>query len=154
MSEVTSATKETVVCEESFIYSISYFFIKSKFKLTNKRIEGDIPNLLWFIPTGKESATYPLNNISGVKISTKFYLKSFIFGLILASMGLSMFGDSFLRGLLFSGVGIFSILNAFRTLIVIQNSGGGNMSYAIAPNERLRAQEFVNKVNNIIADRI
>lgn len=62
MSEV--ANKETIITEENFMYSIPYFFINSKFKLTNKRIEGEVPNLLFFIPTGKDNATYPLNNIS------------------------------------------------------------------------------------------
>ncbi|MCC5911837.1 MAG: hypothetical protein JJT76_15565 [Clostridiaceae bacterium] len=154
MSEKTSSTQEITISEEEFMYSISYFFIKSKFKLTNKRIEGEIPNLTLFIPTGKDSATYSLNNISGVKISTKFYLKSFIIGLILTLIGLPMLGDSFLIGLIMSCVGISTLLNSFRSLIVVQNSGGSSMAHAIAPMERTRAQIFVSKINDIIAGNL
>lgn len=152
MSEV--ANKETIITEENFMYSIPYFFINSKFKLTNKRIEGEVPNLLFFIPTGKDNATYPLNNISGVKISTKFYLKSFIIGFILSLIGLGAFSDSFFAGLLTTGLGLSILLNAFRTLLVIQNNAGSSMSYPVAPIERSKAQQFVNKVNDVIAERI
>lgn len=152
--EQTEKVQETVITEENFMYSIPYFFIKSKFKLTNKRIEGEVPNLLLFIPTGKDNATYPLNNISAVKISTKFYLKSFIIGVILSLIGRSWIDDSFFLGLIMGGFGILTVLNAFRTLVVIQNNGGSSLSYSIAPMERAKARNFANSVNNMVVERL
>ena len=141
------ATTETTVCEKSFMYSLIYFFIKSKFTLTNKRLVADVPNLTLFIPVGSNNVTYPLKNISGVALNTRFKILMFLFGCFL---GLAAIGGA--PTLICIFISFLLIVNAFQTEIVITNSAGHNMPYPVNALNKKEAQDFINQVNNTIAN--
>ncbi len=66
---------EHIITEEMFTPEIGYFWLKSKYKLTNKRIISSAPNIfLGVIPSGRRERSLPLNNISSVMTSMNFSL--------------------------------------------------------------------------------
>ena len=142
--------EESVILKHDFMYSIVYFFIKSEFILTNKRIICNVPNLFLFIPSGKNNVTYPLNNIAGVRLDTKVSVKSLLIGIIITLIGLSSLRSLFLLFL----IGALIILSSFETIMVIQNNSGSSMAYPVSPFEKGKAQDFINQVNTTIADRV
>ncbi|SHH82420.1 hypothetical protein SAMN02745135_02291 [Caloranaerobacter azorensis DSM 13643] len=152
--EIFLAKDEDIIKEQKFAYSTLMPFIKSKFKITNKRILGSVPNLFWLILLGSNDVTYPIKNIAGVRIDNKFNIKKIIIGIILALFGLNTFSDTFFGGLVLILLGIMSIIEGIQCLIVIQSTGGSSINYKIAPYEKNKAQEFINKLNMIIAETI
>jgi hypothetical protein len=150
MSENTILGKdENIILKHDFMYSLAYFFIKSDMTLTSKRVICEVPNLLAFIPVGKNNVTYPLNSIAAVTLDTRLSFKALFIGMLLTLIGLSTFNYLFL--LFFAG--LFICLSSYKTTIVIQNSGGSSMPYLVSPLERAKAKDFINQVNITLADR-
>lgn len=141
---------ETLISENILSYSLVLFFIKCTFDITNKRLIGQVPNLLWIFPIGKNNVTYPLKNISGVKIDNKISFKRLIIGIILILLSLSALSSLFI----FLLIGILLVISSFEIFLVIQNNSGSSISYAVSPLEKNKAQQFVNKLNQVIADNI
>ncbi|SFD46584.1 hypothetical protein [Clostridium uliginosum] len=152
MSEQTFALgkDEKIVSKNLLSFSLILFFIKSSFEITNKRLVGQVPNLLWIFPIGKNTVTYPLKNIAGVRLDNKFSLKRFIIGLILIFIGLSNFSSLFIVFI----IGIFVLISTFEIFFVVQNTAGATMSYAVSPLEKAQAQQLINELNQIIADNV
>jgi hypothetical protein len=133
---------------EKFTTNLVLSWLKTDFSLTNKRLVGFQPNtLLGVFPLGKSEVTYPLKNIASVGVSTEFHLKRFILGIILVLVGLGMFGDSFLGGLILLAIGALPLLNSFTSTMVITNNGGQTVGIEISILEKDKVQQFVNKVN-------
>ena len=140
---------QTAVFRESYIPLIP----KSEFTLTNKRILGGFVNvLLWIIPTGKNQITYPLNQVSGVRIDTDFNIKELLIGLLLLVGGLITIRD--ILGIFLILLGVLAILNSFKTLLVIQNTSGASVALQVIKADKNKVWEFVNNVNNVLAERL
>ncbi len=129
------------------------FIPKSKFVLTNKRILAEFVNvLLWIIPIGKNEVTYPLNQISGVRIDTKFSFKEVMIGIIVIILGILTL--KYIVGIVVIALGAISILSSFQTFIVIQSTAGSAVSQQLIKADRNKATEFINNVNNTLAERL
>lgn len=151
MSEQISLGKdENIISNHILSYSLVLFFIKSAFDITNKRLIGQVPNLLWIFPIGKNNVTYPLKNIAGVRIDNKISFKKLILGIILVLIGLSKISSLFIILL----IGILLVISSFEVLLVVQNNSGASISYVVSPLEKNKAQQLVNKLNQVIADNI
>jgi len=146
----TLGKDETIVSKNILSFSVILFFIKSSFEITNKRLVGQIPNLLWIFPVGKNTVTYPLKSISGVRIDNRFSFKKLIVGIILVLIGLSKLSSLFIILLL----GIFILISSFEIFFVIQNTAGATMKYAVSPLEKAKAQQLINELNQIIVDNV
>ena len=143
---------ENVLNEVDLRKSYLPFIPKSKFALTNKRILGKFVNvLLWIIPTGKNEVTYPLNQVAGIRIDTKFNIIEFIIGIVVIPIGIATLKDIF--GIIIIALGVLAILNSFETFIVIQSSAGSAVSQRLIKADRNKAIEFINNVNNTLAER-
>jgi hypothetical protein len=144
---------ETITSSEKFTTNLVLSWLKTDFSLTNKRLMGFQPNTLFGVfPLGKKEVSYPLKNIASVGVSTKFHLKRFIIGLILVFIGLGMFGDSFLGGLILLAIGALPLLNSFTSSMVVTNNAGQPVGIEISILEKDKVQQFVNKVNVGISD--
>ena len=146
----TLGKDETIVSKNILSFSVILFFIKSSFEITNKRLVGQIPNLLWIFPVGKNTVTYPLKSVSGVRIDNRFSFKKLIVGIILVLIGLSKLSSLFIILLL----GIFILISSFEIFFVIQNTAGATMKYAVSPLEKAKAQQLINELNQIIVDNV
>jgi len=163
--DISLIKDENILNEVELRKSYIPFIPKSKFALTNKRVLGEYINvLLWIIPIGKNLVTYPLNQVSGVRIDTKFELKEFIIGLIVTFVGFIFLGSGFtgfsfitlmfiIIGIIIIALGIIGIIGSFKALLVIQSSAGAAMPLQVIKADKNKAMEFVNSVNNALAER-
>ncbi len=140
---------QTAIFRESYIPLIP----KSEFTLTNKRIFGGFVNvLLWIIPTGSNQITYPLNQVAGVRIDTDFNIKELLIGLLLFVGGILTIRD--FLGIFLLLLGVLAMLNSFKTLLVIQNASGASVAMQVIKADKDKVQEFVNNVNNVLAEKL
>lgn len=152
MSEQTFALgkDEKIISKNILSLSLILFFIKSSFEITNKRLVGQVPNLVWIFPIGRNTVTYPLKNISGVRLDTKISFKSIAVGIILILIGLSKLSSLFIIFL----IGIFILISSYKIFFVVQNNAGATMNYSVSPLEKAKSQQLINELNQIIADNV
>ncbi|MBD2386602.1 hypothetical protein [Cylindrospermum sp. FACHB-282] len=141
---------ETVNSEYEFSYSLILFFLKSHFWVTNKRLIVNSPNVLFVIPTGSDTVTYPLRSIGGVKTKTEFKFLSLLGGVVLLLIGISSLRSGI--GLLLLPLGVATIVGAFRTVIAIVSAGTGAVTYSHLPWEAEDAKKMINQLNQEIAN--
>jgi hypothetical protein len=140
---------EKIYYQHKFSYSLLFFFLKSHFWLTNKRIIVNSPNLLLFIPTGNHTITYPLRSIGGVTTKTQFKFMLLLIGVILLVIGWAMIRSV---GFFLILLGISSVIGAFQTVIAIGSAGTGAVTYSHVPWEAAEAKKMINELNQLVAD--
>ncbi len=146
---------ESIIQETSLRYSFILFFLRPSYVITNKRLVGEFYNLfLRIIPTGKDNITYPLNNVAGVQLSTNFSVKEFFLGLVIALVGLFSVSHLLFFSLILILIGIIAIINSFKTIIIFQNNSNTSISQQVLILDKNKAKEFINHVNNTIAERL
>lgn len=143
MSSVVSLGKnESLVSEYQLAYSLTTFFIKSSFTVTDKRFITVFPSLiLGIIPVGKTDISYPLRNIATVACHTEIVFPKLIFGIILFLVGFSILSQSFI-GFLVLAFGIILVVSSFTTVIVVRNNAGARQVYSIAPWEKAKDRNW------------
>ncbi|AWC30719.1 MULTISPECIES: hypothetical protein [Bacillus cereus group] len=113
-----------------FSTSLLFFWVKGKVEVDSRFVKTNLSNtLLGFIPAGKDQQSIPLKNISGAMLSTKYFIKPIILGLLIFFIGLSSFSDSFLFGLILLILGIGIAGSGIQTILNIEKSG---MPYLIS----------------------
>jgi hypothetical protein len=143
------AQDEQVLYQYNFSYSLIFFFLKSHFWITNKRMIVNSPNLLLIIPVGNDTVTYPLRSIGGVKTRTQFKFGQLFMGIILLIIGLAMIRSI---GFLLLVLGILLAIGAFQTVIAIVSAGSGAVTYSHVPWEATVAKKMINELNQLIAN--
>ncbi|MHB1697557.1 MAG: hypothetical protein ACYCSQ_05600 [bacterium] len=163
--ETSLSKNENVIKEVSLKTSYFPFIPQSEYTLTDKKVVAVYPNtFIDIIVTGKNEIIYPLNKIAGIRMDTNFNVGAFLLGIILCIIALVFFkfgAIGVIFGLILIGLGILSIMQASKTLIVIQNSSGAAIGsggttsgkYTIIKSDRNKARDFINEVNNILAER-
>ena len=140
---------EQEINNSKFTANLLLFWLKANYTLTNKRVSGETPNtFLGLIPLGKAKISQPLKTIASVSCSSKFLFKRFILGVILLVIG----GQGMITGVIFTVFGIINILNCYTATFSIRNHSGENVGYEISILEKSKVENFVNLVNNQIAD--
>lgn len=148
MEDLYLSKDEEIIGQYDLSYSAIFSFAKSNFDITNKRLIVKTPNTFGIIPIGKNSSTYPLNNISRVKIDRKINIKVFLIGCLVLFITLCDFKHLFLLFL----IGIGTIVASMETSISIQNNAGRGIKYNISPFEGGMAKDLIHKLNKAIAD--
>ena len=144
---------EVIVDKKQFTTNLILAWLKTDFTLTSKRIAGHQPNTLFgLIPLGKQEVTFPLKNVASVGVSTKFHLKRLLVGGIVALIGLSMMGNSFVGGLIVTALGAIPLLNSFTASFTYTNNAGHTSHVEMSILEKEKTQQFVNQINTTIAD--
>jgi len=149
--------EEQLVSEEAMSTSLLFFWLKSKFVLTSKRIVGEEPNtLLGLIPLGKKDISFPINKIAGVASDTKFHFGRLLFGTSIFIIGLFLFGTESpvakLIALLLLIAGLIKILNCYTSFFVISNSGGQNTGVELSILERSKIKQLVQAINEKVIE--
>lgn len=148
--DIQISKNETLSKEYEFSYSLLLFFLKSHFWLTDKRLIINAPNVFVFIPTGNDTATYPLRQLTAVKTKTEFKFASLAAGIFFLVLGLSTLRYGI--GLLFLVLGLGGIVGSFRNLIWVVSSGGTGTGYSYLPWQAADAKKMVNHLNMLLAD--
>lgn len=142
---------EHIIAEETFTPEIGYFWLKSKYKLTNKRIISSAPNsFLGVIPSGRRERSLPLNNISSVMTSYEFQFGRFIIGWFSITMGLLT--ARYLIGWSIFLVGLKYAFSPYHTFFGVVNNAGQLTTHRISNLEKKKAQSFATEINKVITD--
>ena len=109
--------------------------------MTNKRLIINHPNLFFLIPTGSDTATFPLRNIGGIRNKNKFNP--------LLAIGSALF-ILFTIGGLGSGevptafgcllIAFFLALQAVQTFVAVSAGGGEAEKFSYVPWESKRCE--------------
>ncbi|HEP1571242.1 DUF2892 domain-containing protein [Streptococcus orisratti] len=133
--------------EKQFAVSVATPWIKGKMDVDNHNVMIDIPNTVLFglIPAGRRKHTTPLGNISNVYTSSSYKLGRMVGGLLLCLLGFSMFGESFLGGLITLAIGGLIIASGIITVFRYENNGR-SVTIPLPFFEAHHAQDFADKV--------
>lgn len=133
-----------------FSISLLFFWIKGNVEVDSRFVKTNITNtILGFLPAGKDQQSIPLKNISGAMLSTKYFIKPIILGLILFFIGLGSFGNSFIFGIILIALGIGTIGSGIQTILNIEKSG----TYYLISVPFFEKQKM-QSLNNIIHDAL
>lgn len=151
--ELILGSEEQMVKKESFNASLLLVWLKTDFTLTTKRIGGTNPNtMLGIIPLGQKQFTYPLKNIASVSSSTQFHFWRLIIGIVLSYIGLKMFGESFLGGLVLALLGLSCLLNCYTVAFSIANNAGQAPAIELSILEKDKVAALVSDINHKISE--
>jgi hypothetical protein len=146
---------ERVIAEGTYSFSPLLFFLRTSVALTDRRVVASAPNvILGIIPAGANTVTYPLNQVASSQVGNSYSVGAVIIGIILILIGLiGIFSGT---GALFIVliVGVLFLLAGIKAGIKITNTGGAETSMNIVPWERAAAQNFVNSLNTVLAERM
>lgn len=150
MYDILSAD-EHVIMEERFLPDIGLFWLKAKYKLTNKRIIRSAPHvILGLIPSGRTERSLPLHNIVSVMTSHEFDFWRFALGCCLIIIGLVT--ARYLIGLPIGFVGLILTLRPYHTSFAFINNAGQPTTDPISNWEWDKVQNFAAEVNKVIVD--
>ncbi|MDY5636643.1 MAG: hypothetical protein SPF57_10030 [Streptococcus orisratti] len=123
--------------KQSFITSYLTFYLHATVALEGNFIKVSNPNtILKVIPLGAQNKTIPVNQVSSVDDSFSLDLKSFIWGVIFAVVGLSMLSSSFIGGLILTAYGVLTVLSSFQTVLSLNLTSGGKHDISVVVFEK------------------
>lgn len=144
----------TKMGELNFSTSLLFFWVKGKVEVDSRFVKTNLSNtFLGFIPAGKDQQSIPLKNISGATLSTKYFIKPMILGLILFFMGLSSLGNtnSFVLGFILLVLGIGVAGSGIQTILNIEKSGTPYL-ISVPFFEKQKMQILINNIHNALAE--
>jgi hypothetical protein len=137
--------------ETNFSTSLLLFWLKGKVTVDNRFVKTNLSNtLLGFIPAGKDQQNIPLKNISGAMLSSKYFFKPIILGLILILIGLYSFSDNFILGLILLILGIGSVGNGIHTVLIIEKAGSPYF-ISVPFFEKQKMQQLSDNIHDALA---
>ncbi|MED3965768.1 hypothetical protein [Niallia taxi] len=135
-----------------FSTSLLFFWVKGRVEVDNRFVKTNLSNtLLGFIPAGKDQQNIPLKNISGSMLSSKYYLKPILIGLLLLFIGLGSFGSSFFTGLILFVLGVGIAGSGIRTILSIEKSGTPYL-ISVPFFEKQKMQSLNNLIHDALAE--
>ncbi len=150
--EVVLQPDEQLAKEETFTSSLLLVWLKTNFKLTNKRVTGTHPNTLFgVIPLGQQQFTYPLKNIASVAASTKFYFWRLILGLVLLYAGISIITSSFIPALVLLLLALNLLFHSYTATFIVTNNAGQAPIIELSILEKDKVSQLVSSINHQIA---
>lgn len=108
------------------IFSISLicFWLKGEIEVDSRFIKTRLANtILGLIPVGSDQQIIPLKNVSGSMLSTKYKVKSMLFGFVLVFFGFPSLFYFSITNLIPFVLGIIIILSSVQTTLKIEKSG-------------------------------
>jgi len=125
--------------------SIVLFWLRTKLSVTPKGISGSVPNtILGLIPLGSRDLMYPMKQISGVQVNTKFSVGSLLLGGIFFVLGFGLF-FTFIPAAILLG-------NAYTAQLIILNTGNGKEVVKATWLDKAILESYANKVRAILHD--
>ncbi|PFJ59988.1 hypothetical protein COJ02_06850 [Bacillus thuringiensis] len=135
-----------------FSTSLLFFGIKGRVDVDNRFVKTNLSNTLFgFIPAGKDQQNIPLKNISGAMLSTKYFFKPMILGILIFLFGLGTLSDSFIGGLILLLLGIGIAGSGIQTILRIEKAG--TPYYISVPFFEKEKMQLLNDIiQNALAD--
>lgn len=151
MDNLSLSKDEVIVKEQLFTPNLLFFWIKTKFILTNKRLVVYKPSFIFgLIPKGYDRLDQPIKTISAISSSKKYSIFSAFIGLFVFFLGLSTLSFSFLVGIILLLLSFECFTNVVVSSLLIKNNGGLTENFSFSYFERNNLQEFSNELQNTI----
>ncbi|MDE7301799.1 MAG: hypothetical protein K2N60_00615 [Oscillospiraceae bacterium] len=139
----------------TFMTSLLTFYLKGEISQQDNFIKLKIPNtILGFIPLGSRGENLPINQISMVGTSFHLLFGQLLFGIILVFIGLASMKISAFSGLIMLAVGVFTVINSFQTILVIDLTSGRSIAMSFVVFEKSKAAQAAYDINKLISERI
>ena len=136
--------------EFKFSTSLLFFWVKGKVEVDSRFVKTNLSNTLFgFIPAGKDQQSIPLKNISGAMLSTQYFFKPMIIGLILFLIGFNTLDSLLGIVMLILGIGIAG--SGIQTILSIEKAGTPYM-ISVPFFEKQKMQLLSNSIHNALAD--
>lgn len=148
--DISLAQDESLLQEYEFSYSVLFFFLKSYFWLTNKRLIVNYPNIFFLFVTGRDTVTFPLRTIGGVRTYTDKNFFFLLFGGMLFFSGIGTLKEGF--GFILFLMGVVLLMASFQAIISVGSAGTTGTLYSHVPWETAKAKKMINQLNQLIAD--
>jgi hypothetical protein len=145
------STSEQVIHSESCRSSLLFFWLPTKFKITNKRLLVESRNtILGILPIGHRSENISYRNISSVESSSKLYIIRFLFGLWLFTGSFRLIASSnfFVVGVVELILGFLLLCHCYKSKIKIVNNSGKSTEIEVPFIEGNKIQKVSREVNN------
>lgn len=138
----------------TFMSALLTFYLKGEISQDQDFLNLKIPNtILTFIPLGKRSYNIPVDQIATVDTSFSLDFKHFIFGVLVAFLGLAMIRSSFLVTLIFLAIGASMVLSSFHTILSVHANSGTERAVSFLIFEKSKAEQAAEMINRAIALR-
>lgn len=139
-----------------FMTSLLTFYLKGEISTDQNFLTLKVPNtILTLIPLGRKNDTIPVTQISSVSTDFKLLFKDFLIGIIVAIIGIVLFGTNFLIGfILLLLIGVAMVINSFQTVLTIRTTSGEIKSASILIFEKSKAEQAASMINHIIGSRL
>ena len=147
------ATDEKVRHKYKFSYSPIFYFLKSYFWITNKRLIINHPSVFFFIPISSNTVTFTLRNIGGVRNKNKLSSLIAIGSTFAYLFAFALFGQgNFAPGFLCLATGFIATYNTLRTFIAVSASSGEAEQFYYVPWELNIAKKMIRELDRVIAE--
>ncbi len=142
------AAGEMDVEEAKFSPSVIVFWLKTHVGVSTTRIVTKKPNTIFgIIPLGYGDANYPLTNVAGVGVNTRFSVAKLIFGLIFLIGGAASVAKLPGLGILLLIIAVAFLAGTFRARLVIVNNSGGKDGVDVSIFEKSKLLQFRELIN-------
>jgi hypothetical protein len=142
------AAGEMDVEEASFSRSVFLFWLKTSIGVSTTRIVTRRPNtILGIIPLGYSDANYPLTNVAGVGVNTKFSVGKLFFGLIFLIGGFASVAKLPGLGIFLLVIAALLLVNMFRAGLVVVNNAGGKDGVVVSIFQKSKLEQFREVIN-------
>lgn len=138
-----------------FMTSLLTFYLKGEISTEQNFLTLKVPNtILTLIPLGRKNDTIPVTQISSVSTDFKLLFKDFLIGIIVAIIGIVLFGTNFLIGFILLLIGVAMVINSFQIVLTIRTTSGEIKSASILIFEKSKAEQAASMINHIIGSRL
>lgn len=142
---------EKIVHSESCRSSILFFWLPTKFIITDKRILVESKNTIFgLLPIGQRSENIRYRNISTVKSSSKIHVIRLLLGLWLftGSFRLMLSPDFFTFGLIELIIGVLFLFHCSKSKLKIISNSGESTEIEVPFIESKKVSKVAREINN------
>lgn len=138
-----------------YMTSLLTFYLKGEIRQEQNFVNLRKPNtILKLIPLGAKKDSIPVNQLASVESNFKLHFGSLLKGLILSIVGLCLFSDLFILGLILLLIGVNMGITAFETILTIKTTAGDTKDISFLIFEKAKAELAENQIRQIISDRL
>ncbi|WP_048882940.1 hypothetical protein [Bacillus sp. 445_BSPC] len=144
---------EQIIHSESCRSSLLFFWLPTKFKITNRRIMVESKNTVFgFLPIGHRSENITLRNIASVKSSSKIHVIRLLLGLWLftGSFRLMLSPELFTLGVIELITGFLLLCHCSKSKLKIISNSGQSTEIEVPFIESKKINKVTREVNNQI----
>lgn len=143
---------ENKIADAVFIKNIVFFWRKSKFSLTNKKLTGQVPNTIFgIIPAGKYEIVHPVKSISSVGCTTKAHPMRLIFGIFLLFCAALI--HSFESLIVYGVPASIMLFNSYTTEFEVFTNTARPQGFEVSILEKGKMKSFVTEITSLITEK-